>query len=132
MPPLRWTRDNQKQMLDVMVVMYREGELERQRWDYAARRVCRRFCVGCNCVACDTGVGTVVTLVWVLVFLPRGLVKAMGRLVSFLFSVLESERVAYVWIGVLRFTLRWLSLVVTGAFVGVFVQALLAVVIQSI
>lgn len=119
-------------MVDVMLVMYRECEIERRQWDYAARRACRHFCTGCNSVVCDTGVGTVVTLVWVLVFLPRGVVRGIGRLVSFVFSVLESERVAWVWVGALRFMMRWLSLVVMGAVLGVFAQALLVVLLHAL
>lgn len=127
---LKWTRDNQKMMVDAMLFFFHECNVERAQWDYNVRQSCRNFKRCCRGAVCDAGIGLGVTIVWVVVFLPRGVSRASSNALRWFVGVLEMEQVAFLWVGALRFLMRWLSLVVLGAVGGVFVQAFLVVLLH--
>ena len=119
-------------MVRQMVVWYDEGMVERAQWDYQARQVCTFVCHGCCRASCEVGVGTIVSLVWVIVFVPRGLTKLLVRTLKQLGELLLTERLVPVWVGVLQFSMRWLSLVVMGGVIGVLAQSVVCITVHSV
>ena len=123
--PTKWTRDHEKHMLALMMQWYNESQAERRQWNYQAKRACRQVYGGCCQTTCEVGVGTAASLVWILVFVPRGALRAVSVALSKLSRTRIGERIALAMVGFLRFFVRWLGLVVMGAVLGAFAQALL-------
>ena len=120
----KWTRDHERHMVALMVRWYNESQAERKLWKYHAKQACRHVYGGCCQTSCDIGVGTAASLVWVLVFVPRGIVRAMSISAHKLANTRFGEHLAIATVAFLRFFFRWLGLVVMGAVLGAFAQAL--------
>ena len=115
-----------------MIQLYNESQAERQQWNYQAKCACRQVYSGCCHTTCEIGVGAVASLVWILVFVPRGTFRALSISLSRLSKTQIGEHLALVTVGFLRFFMRWLSLVVLGGLIGVFAQALFCCIVMML
>ena len=113
-----------------MVRLYNETLAEKAQWDYAAKHACRRVCGACCGVSCETGVISAVTLVWLIVFTPRCVNRLLWYGTRLAFKALKDETTARLFVNFMRFFMRWLSLVVFGAVMGVAGRAILGIIVH--